>query len=356
MKKTIPALFSLLLYIGFSISPAWGQTDESYWQKKMAPYYSQEPSGYLRTNGDSIISDRKIQITDYAQDTLRAYYDYLWQPSAYNGLASFFTYAVRSGDYWQCNDYYYRSKKELRWGFFEDQQLTVPVGPFRQYYDNGQLQNNGYYKNARRNGVWEWFDKEGQLTGRVNYKDDLVYGYCFHVSNGDTNVRRLDSLGAGYSYKKLADGRTLFQGKYLSGGIKDSTWNYYDEQGRLWYTKQFVTGKQMTVVCYDTTGTVIIRDTASQPAQFKNLTRYLSRNVRFPRNLRLNISSGKIVAGFVVGRNGLVKKVKILQSLEPHFDYQVIRALKYMPKWMPAKDHGRAVDSYFIVPFTFANE
>ncbi|HET8573363.1 MAG TPA: energy transducer TonB [Edaphocola sp.] len=356
MKKNILTLLSLLLFTGFFTAPVWGQKAKIYWQKKMSSYYCQEPSSYIRTSRDSIISERQIEPANYVQDTLRAYFDYLWQPSAYKALASFFTYAVRSGDFWQCNDYYYRSKQEFRWGFFEDKQLTVPVGPFRQYYENGRMQSKGYFKNGRKTGVWEWFNKNGQLVGKVTYNNGVASGYCFRVSDSDTIIRRLDSLGAGYSYKKLADGRILFQGKYLSGGVKDSIWNHYDEQGRLWYTRQFVAGKQVAVICYDTIGVVITRDTASQPAQFKNLTRYLSRNVRFPRNLRLKISSGKIVAGFVVGKSGLVKKVKILQSLEPHFDYQVIHALEYMPKWKPAQDHGRTVDSYFIIPFTFHSE
>lgn len=356
MKKAVLTLLSLLLFAGLAVSQAWGQSDESYWQKKMASYYIHEPSSYIRMNGDSIISDRKVDPADYVQDTLRVYFDYLWKSCAYKGLAAYFTYAVRAGDFWQCNDYYNRSKKEFRWGFFEDQQLTIPVGPFRQYYENGQVQNKGHYKNGRKTGVWEWFDEDGQLTGKVSYKDGMAYGYCFRVSDNDTIIRRLDSLGAGYSYKKSPDGKMLLQGKYLPGGIEDSIWNHYDKQGRLWYTEQFTEGKRQAVVCYDTAGAIITTDTASRLAEFNNLMGYLGHHVDFPSRLRLNIPSGKIVARFVVGQDGRVGEVKIVQSLGPRFDYQVVNALEHMPKWKPATFHGRAVESYYLAPFTFSNE
>lgn len=355
MKKTILALCSLLLYIGFSPSLLWGQMDESYFQNKMAPYYSLEPSSYFRINGDSIISDRKVKVKDYVRDTLCAYFDYLWKPlgKKNKGVAAYFTYAVRAGDFWQCNDYYSRIHKKLRWGFFEDQQLTIPVGPFRQYYENGQIQQKGYYKNGTKSGHWEWFNQEGQLTGDVSYINGVATGNCFRVTDGDTVIRRLDSLGAGYSYKKLTDGRTLFQGKYLSGGIEDSIWNYYDDEGRLWYTEQFMSGKQLAVVCYDTMGVVMTKDTAFQQAEFKDLSGYLEKNVHFPPALYPDFSSGKAVVKFRVNKLGDVDKIKILKSLELRYDYLLVLVFEQIPKWKPAKRYGRIVESYYVLPFSY---
>lgn len=334
--------------------------------KYLTQYYPEDAKGYIYVRGDSsIIVSREINAKNYVQDTLRAYFDYLWHPVEYKSLATYFTYVVRAGDFWECRDYFHQIHKEFRWGFFEDQQLSIPVGPFRQYYPNGKIQKKGYFKNRKKSGVWEWFNQEGQLTGKFIYKDGAAVGYCFQVLDGDSLVLNLDSLGAGYSSKKLANGKTLLLGKYVSGGIKDSIWNHYDSQNRLWYTQQYNRGKLNAEVCFDTNGTVVPNN-GFVPAKFKGkhsesesnaaIRRYLVNHVHFPGHSRLNIPKGKIIVQLVVEKDGSVGEIQILKPLEPHLELEIVNALKKMPKWTPAEAHGRLVESYYVLPFTFSNE
>lgn len=332
-------------------------------RNKMAQYYVTKFNDYIYKNkNDSVFVTRRINAKQYKKDTLIQYFDLQWDTSAVI-TASIMTAAFKVGNYWQCNDYYFKTKNPFRWGFFEDQELTKPVGPFKIYFKDGQLAERGYYKDRKKSGKWEWFNSNGNLTNITTYRKGISVGYCFFVEDKDTVFSYLDSLGQGYSFQKFANGTTVLLGKYLAGGIKDSIWVQYDDSARVWYTQKFVQEKIVQEICYDTNGN-ITTDTAAEDPVFKRkgnndikISNYLSRHIFFPSDLRLNIPTGRVFYEFVVEKDGSVGEIKIRQSLESHFDDAVIRALKQMPKWKkPARFHGRAVKSYLQGNINFNND
>jgi hypothetical protein len=44
-------------------------------------------------------------------------------------------------------------------------------GPWVKYHDNGQLWSKGIYKDGDRDGSWVWFHDNGQLLSKGIYKD-----------------------------------------------------------------------------------------------------------------------------------------------------------------------------------------
>ena len=51
-----------------------------------------------------------------------------------------------------------------------------PEGPFEAYYDNGQLEEKGIYKDGQRDGPYEFYYDNGQLSSKVIYKDGKLHG------------------------------------------------------------------------------------------------------------------------------------------------------------------------------------
>ena len=43
-----------------------------------------------------------------------------------------------------------------------------------KFYENGQLEQRGNYKNGKMDGLREYFDKDGNLTGTKEYKDEVL--------------------------------------------------------------------------------------------------------------------------------------------------------------------------------------
>ena len=52
----------------------------------------------------------------------------------------------------------------------------LPVGIGRDYFLDGQLQNEFHYENGLRNGESKWYNKEGKITTIAYYKDDKKEG------------------------------------------------------------------------------------------------------------------------------------------------------------------------------------
>ena len=46
--------------------------------------------------------------------------------------------------------------------------------PYEKFYENGQLEQRGNYKNGKMDGLREYFDKDGSLSGTKEYKDEVL--------------------------------------------------------------------------------------------------------------------------------------------------------------------------------------
>ncbi len=74
-----------------------------------------------------------------------------------------------------------------------------------------------------------------------------------------------------------------------------------------------------------------------------NFTKWIQKNVKYPAEAELNNISGRVVAIAVVGTNGLIRKVQILQSPDPSLSKAVEEQIMKSPKWVPAQQRGKPV-------------
>ena len=83
------------------------------------------------------------------------------------------------------------------------------------------------------------------------------------------------------------------------------------------------------------------------------LLKWISEHIKYPAVAEENGIQGRVVATFVVERDGSVTDVQIARSIDPSLDKEAIRVLKQMPKWIPGKQNGSAVRVKYTVPVTF---
>ncbi|MBD2767001.1 energy transducer TonB [Hymenobacter sp. BT664] len=79
----------------------------------------------------------------------------------------------------------------------------------------------------------------------------------------------------------------------------------------------------------------------------------IQRALKYPRRPLYNRLEGKIFARFTVDPKGDVTDVKIVKGLDPGLDEETVRAIKKLPRFIPAKQNGRQVSVSFIVPVTY---
>lgn len=83
------------------------------------------------------------------------------------------------------------------------------------------------------------------------------------------------------------------------------------------------------------------------------LMQYLSSNIKYPSKARENNIEGRVVVRFVVCTDGSLCNEEIVRSVDSSMDQEVIRVVKAMPNWKPAKQNGQLVKAYFTLPVSF---
>ena len=99
-----------------------------------------------------------------------------------------------------------------------------------------------------------------------------------------------------------------------------------------------------------------IEEMASFPGGSAALMQYIAKNLRYP-NIQGDCNiQGRVIVGFTVNEDGTLSDIKVMKSISPAFDEEAIRVVKSMPKWIPAKQNGKAVKTKYTVPVTFRAE
>ena len=97
----------------------------------------------------------------------------------------------------------------------------------------------------------------------------------------------------------------------------------------------------------------VVEQMPSFPGGDAALMAFLSKNIKYPVVTEDNAIQGRVIATFVVERDGSITDVKVVKSVDPSLDKEAVRVLKSMPKWIPGKQNGSAVRVKYTVPVTF---
>lgn len=88
------------------------------------------------------------------------------------------------------------------------------------------------------------------------------------------------------------------------------------------------------------------------PGGLDALRNFLMKNIKQPDDLNAD-ETLVAKAKFVVGIDGNILGIEILQSARKDLDADVLRVLHKMPKWIPGMQNGKNVAVYFQLPVTF---
>ena len=94
---------------------------------------------------------------------------------------------------------------------------------------------------------------------------------------------------------------------------------------------------------------------AQFPGGHQALLKFIVENIRYPATFGEICFSGKVYVRFVVTAAGKVVAPEIMRGMPdgPEFDEEVLRVVKLLPDFTPAKIQGKPVNSYFNLPVRF---
>lgn len=89
------------------------------------------------------------------------------------------------------------------------------------------------------------------------------------------------------------------------------------------------------------------------PGGKEELFKYLAYNMIYPADAAKNKVEGRVLVTFVIGHDGSISNVNVVNSVYPSLDKEAIRVVSEMPKWIPGKANGKTVRVKYTIPITF---
>jgi TonB family protein len=220
---------------------------------------------------------------------------------------------VKSGTkYNKIKEYYYvlKDNKTVRDGSYE-------------LYLNDYLMESGYYKNGRRDSVWQVFHRNGSVLSQKWYSQGKPMG-IWHFYNG----RGIEE----WSYD-FAAGKTTIELSPPSSSTADIA--YYQPDSGRW-----VSGHPDTPL-------LLLRGNSEWLS-------FLNRNLRYPDEAVNKGLTGKVVISIAVDEQGQITGFEIIESAAPALDLEAMRVVKLYPfQFIPAERNGKKIKAQFHQPIVF---
>lgn len=97
----------------------------------------------------------------------------------------------------------------------------------------------------------------------------------------------------------------------------------------------------------------VVDELAHFPGGDEALRRFVAENLHYPEAMRQQGKSGRVFVTIEISKKGKITNPRIIKTPDEGFNEEVIRFVKSMPKWKPAKVKGKKVASRMILPLMF---
>lgn len=120
-------------------------------------------------------------------------------------------------------------------------------GLYRQFYENGKIQEETWYMDDKKDGLSRWNNKSGMRIAEYNYKAGNFDGIqkTFYDNDSLQSVTFYkDNNLSGESKEYYRNGKLKISGKYLNGQ-KEGPWTLYDEMGKVEKVIRYKDGQEV---------------------------------------------------------------------------------------------------------------
>lgn len=97
----------------------------------------------------------------------------------------------------------------------------------------------------------------------------------------------------------------------------------------------------------------VVEDLPQFPGGAIEMMKWLQRNLKYPPTIQERKIQGKVIAEFIVNKDGSVTDVKVVKSLNPLCDREVLRVLRMMPRWTAGIQNDEPCRTKVCIPVVF---
>jgi protein TonB len=214
--------------------------------------------------------------------------------------ASYFMHMQKENDTAFVCRYYNVAGPMIKMETYKDSDLSIPMGTFSWFNENGSLDSTGDVYNGRKDGNWYYMESD---SANVAVHEEYERGRF---------QKRIDHLN-----KKTT---------YANGSIVP----FKSEEEKEDTARTFTS----------------VQVEASFPKGLRGWRTYLEQNLKIPdrfTNLLKGNGRATVIVTFRVDKTGNVSNVQVQKSAEWSVDMEALRVIQKSPKWEPATQNGKAV-------------
>ena len=97
----------------------------------------------------------------------------------------------------------------------------------------------------------------------------------------------------------------------------------------------------------------VVEDLPQFPGGAAEFMKWLTKNLKYPASAQQRKIKGKVVAQFIVNKDGTLSDLQVVQPLEPACDQEVLRVLKMMPQWKAGMMNAKPCRTMVCIPVVF---
>lgn len=259
----------------------------------------------------------------FAQDSTVYFYDKYGRRTI--ALEEAYTYRilVPKGELIYIRHFYASNDKLVMEGTFSKLGLTMEhEGPYRSFYQNGQLENQGSYSKGKKVNLWKEYYPNGQQSDeRFHQPDKIVYHQHWDTAGNPMLTKGTGKFTKGSQHAEVIDSIlfSLFSIDSLSG---DSIY-------------------------------VVVEENATYTGGMDAFYDAIQRDLRYPKLAKEFSVQGKVYVEFVIDKSGKLHDARVIEGLGGGCDEAALDALKKRRQWTPGKVRNKVVNQKMVLPIAF---
>ena len=97
----------------------------------------------------------------------------------------------------------------------------------------------------------------------------------------------------------------------------------------------------------------VVEDLPQFPGGAVEFMKWLTKNLRYPPSAQQRKVQGRVLAQFIVNKDGSISDLELVEKLDPQCDREALRVLRMMPKWKAGIQDAKPCRTRVCIPIVF---
>lgn len=89
------------------------------------------------------------------------------------------------------------------------------------------------------------------------------------------------------------------------------------------------------------------------PGGEAKLLKWISKHIKYPESAAQSHIQGRVMVKCIIKSDGSIDEVQVKRGVDPALDEEAVRVVKSLPKFIPGKMNGEAVNVWYYIPVRF---